>query len=80
VGPDTAAAYSLNVTVVPSEDLDYLTTWPMGVGMPGVSTLNSYASQVVANSAIVPAGTGGAVNVFVTNTTHVIVDSNGYFQ
>ncbi|MGA2117741.1 MAG: hypothetical protein ABSH56_23655 [Bryobacteraceae bacterium] len=77
---DNAAAYSLNMTVVPSVDLNYLTTWPTGVGMPGVSTLNSYAAQVVANAAIVPAGTGGGVNVFVTNTTHVIIDTNGYFQ
>jgi hypothetical protein len=34
----------------------------------------------VANAALVPAGTGGAVNVFVTNATHVVIDTNGYFQ
>jgi hypothetical protein len=34
----------------------------------------------VANAAIVPAGTSGAVNVYVTNATQVIIDTNGYFQ
>jgi hypothetical protein len=33
----------------------------------------------VANAAIVPAGAGGAINVFVANRTHVILDINGYF-
>jgi hypothetical protein len=33
----------------------------------------------VANAAIVPAGTGGAVSVFVTNNTDVVIDINGYF-
>jgi hypothetical protein len=78
--PTSAAAYSLNVTVQPSGPLNYLTIWPAGVGMPGVSTLNSYGGQVVANAAIVPAGTSGAVNVYVTNATQVIIDTNGYFQ
>src|SRR5262249_46213717 len=35
---------------------------------------------IVANAAIVPAGTpGGSINVFVTDQTHVIIDVNGYF-
>ena len=77
--PSTAAAYSLNVTVVPDGMLQYLTAWPTGAGQPLVSTLNSWDGAVVANAAIVPAGTGGAISVFVTNRTHVILDINGYF-
>ncbi len=77
--PATAAAYSMNVTVVPSGALSFLTTWPTGAGQPFVSTLNSFDGSVVANAAIVPAGTGGAVSVFVTNQTHLILDINGYF-
>jgi hypothetical protein len=77
--PSTAAAYSLNMTVVPSGFLGYLTTWPTGGSQPVVSTLNAYKGQVVANAALVPAGTGGAVNVYVTNDTQVIIDTNGYF-
>ena len=77
--PSTAAAYSLNVTVVPDGMLQYLTAWPTGAGQPFASTLNSWDGAVVANSAIVPAGDGGAISVFVTNRTHVILDINGYF-
>ena len=77
--PATAAAYSLNVTVVPSGVLPFLTTWPTGSAQPGVSTLNSFDGSVVANAAIVPAGTGGAINVYVANRTDVILDINGYF-
>ncbi|HLJ45718.1 MAG TPA: hypothetical protein VKU01_06915, partial [Bryobacteraceae bacterium] len=77
--PNTAQAYSLNVTVVPSGPLGYLTAWPTGQAQPVVSTLNSPAGKVVANAAIVPAGTGGAVTVFVTNPTDLILDINAYF-
>jgi hypothetical protein len=43
------------------------------------STLNSWDGAVVANAAIVPAGTGGAINICVTNRTHVVLDIDGYF-
>ena len=78
--PSTAKAFSLNVTVVPPVGLGYLTIWPTGQAQPFVSTLNSNDAQVTANAAIVPAGTGGAVSVFVTNQTHLILDINGYFD
>jgi beta-glucosidase len=78
--PGTAQAYALNVTVVPAGPLGYLTLWPTGQGRPLVSTLNSFAGNVVANAAIVPAGTGGAVSVFVSDQTDVVLDINGYFD
>jgi endo-1,4-beta-xylanase len=78
--PFTAQAYSLNVTVVPPGPLSYLTLWPAGQVQPLVSTLNSFQGLVVANAAIVPAGDGGAVNVFVTDAANVILDINGYFD
>ena len=77
--PATAAAYSLNVTVVPHGTLGYLTAWPTGQTQPVVSTLNSFDGSILANAAIVPAGTGGAVSFFVTNTTDLVVDIDGYF-
>ena len=54
--PDTAAAYSLNVTVVPASILGFLTIWPTGEPQPLVSTLNSLDGRIKANAAIVPAG------------------------
>jgi V8-like Glu-specific endopeptidase len=78
--PSTATAFSLNITVVPSGPLGYLTVWPTGRPQPLVSTLNSFEGRVVANAATVPAGAGGSISVFVTNTTHVIIDINGYYE
>ncbi len=78
--PAAAAAYSLNVTVVPHKPLNYLTIWPTGEAQPYVSTMNSPDARVKANAAIVPAGTSGAVSVFVTDTSDVILDIDGYFQ
>ena len=78
--PDSAVAYSLNVTVVPQTTLGYLTIWPSGEGQPYVSTMNSPDGRIKANAAIVPAGTpAGSVSVYVTNTTNVILDIDGYF-
>jgi hypothetical protein len=77
--PSTAQAYSLNVAVVPPAALGYLTLWPAGQTRPVASTLNSLDGRVKSNAAIVPAGTGGAVSVFASDTTNVILDINGYF-
>ncbi len=77
--PATAAAYSLNVSVVPLGSLSYLTIWPTGETRPVVATLNSLDGRIKANAAIVPAGTNGAISVYATNTTNVILDINGYF-
>ncbi len=77
--PPEAQAYSLNYTVVPSGRLDYLTTWPSGRTRPLVSTLNATTGSITANSAIVPAGDGGDISVFVTGETEFILDINGYF-
>ncbi len=77
--PAAAQAYAMNVTVVPSGPLTYLTVFPTGVAQPLASTLNSFDGRIKANAAIVPAGTGGAVSVFATNNTHVVLDVTGYF-
>ncbi len=77
--PAAATAYSLNVTVVPHQALSYLTIWPAGANQPFVSTMNSTDGRTKANAAIVPAGVNGAVSVYVTDTSDVVLDINGYF-
>ena len=77
--PSSATAYALNVTVVPHHPLNFLTIWPTGSTRPVVSTLNSYDERAKANAAVVPAGTSGAVSVYVTDTSDVILDITGYF-
>ncbi len=75
----SAAAYSMNVSVVPNGYLGYLTVWPAGQSRPLVSTLNSLDGRIKANAAIVPAGANGEVSVYATDTTNVVLDVNGYF-
>jgi len=77
--PTTAAAYSLNVAVVPQGKLGYLTVWPSGQTRPVVATLNSTDGRVKSVGAIIPAGTSGAISVYATNTTDLVLDINGYF-
>ena len=77
--PSNAAAYSLNVTVVPEGPLGFLTAWPTGQLQPFVSTMNSYDGTVIANAAIVPAGSGGSASFYASNNTNFVVDINGYF-
>ncbi|HLJ46478.1 MAG TPA: BACON domain-containing carbohydrate-binding protein [Bryobacteraceae bacterium] len=77
--PGNAAAYSLNMTVVPPGPLTYLSTWPLGQSQPVVSTLNSFQGKIVANAALVPAGQGGGISVFASNPTDLIIDVNAYF-
>jgi hypothetical protein len=78
--PANAQAYSLNVTVVPGGFLGYLTIWPQGVAQPLVSTLNDLTGLILANAAIVPAGSpNGGVSVFASNNTELVIDINGYY-
>ncbi len=77
--PNTAAAYSLNVAVVPHGGLGYLTVWPAGQTRPVIATLNSVDGRIKANAAIIPAGTNKAISVYATQTTDVILDIDGYF-
>jgi Bacterial Ig-like domain (group 2) len=77
--PSTAKAYSLNVTAVPHGSLGFLTAWPSGQAQPVVSTLNSSTGTVTANAAIVPAGSGGDISIYVSDASDVILDVNGYF-
>ncbi len=78
--PTTAAAYSLNFSVVPHGALGYMTVWPTGQDKPTVSTLNDIPGTIIANAAIVPAGTAGDISVYPSNDTDVIIDINGYFD
>ncbi len=80
--PATAAAYSLNVTLVPLPGVavGFLSIWPTGETQPGVSTMNSFDGRFKANAAIVPAGYQGGVSVYASNTTNVVLDIDGYFE
>jgi hypothetical protein len=77
--PSIAKAYSFNLTLVPSGFVDFITVWPTGQPRPNASTLNGYVNTVIANAAIVPAGTDGSVDVYASQNTNLIIDINGYY-
>ena len=78
--PANAMAYSLNFTVVPrTGKLGSLTVWPTGRVQPNVSTLTSPDGSVLADAALVPAGTAGSINAYSTDDAGLVVDINGYF-
>jgi endosialidase-like protein len=77
--PSIAQAYSFNITLVPLGFVDYITVWPTGQVRPNASTLNGYVNTVIANAAIVPAGTMGSVDVFASQAADIIIDINGYY-
>src|ERR1700693_1712844 len=79
-GIPIAGAYSLNFTVVTMTGFGFLTAWPTGTAQPLVSTLDYVVAEgALANAAIVPASGIGAISVFVSIGTDVIIDINGYY-
>jgi hypothetical protein len=70
----------LNFAAVPKgSTLGFMTAWPAGQTQPLVSSLNDPTGTVLSNAVVVPAGAGGAVNVFTTDATDLVIDVNGYF-
>jgi hypothetical protein len=43
------------------------------------ASLNDPTGTVLSNAVVVPAGTGGDVNIFTTDNTDLVIDINGYF-
>lgn len=79
--PANAGAYSINVAaILPAED-GFMTVFPTGAVQPTSSDLNFLAGEVTstANSIVAPAGTGGAISIFVNASTDIILDINGYY-
>jgi hypothetical protein len=75
----SAGAYVLSVTVVPNGRLSYLTVYPTGENPGLVTTMHSLDGRIKSDAAIVPAGANQAVSVYVSDTTNVVLDINGYF-
>ncbi|MBL8209220.1 MAG: Ig-like domain repeat protein [Bryobacterales bacterium] len=77
--PTSAKAYVLNVTLLPRvQGLNLASLWPTGETRPTTWTVVS-DGQVVANSAVVKAGAGGGINVFVSDAADLLIDISGYY-
>ncbi|MCC6342638.1 MAG: hypothetical protein IT166_10580 [Bryobacterales bacterium] len=78
--PASAKAYAINVTALPAgSPMPYLTAYPAGQPRPVASFLNAFEGQVVTNSVIVPAGTGGAISLYAYRHTNIVLEISGYF-
>jgi hypothetical protein len=77
--PSAAQAYSLNVTVVPTGGIGFVTAFPTGQPVPLAATVVWGVINIVSNAAIVPAGINGSIDVFANIPTDVVVDINGYY-
>ncbi len=76
--PAGASAVSTNLTVDQGVAIGFVKVYPAGAPASSTSNLNYDANSPVANAGLLRLG-GGAVNVFVNQQTHVIIDINGYF-
>jgi hypothetical protein len=77
--PTGTIAVSLNVTSDQAQASGFVTLFPQGGTRPRSSSLNFDTNRPVANAGLVKLGGPGGVAVFVNQTTHVIIDVNGYF-
>jgi hypothetical protein len=79
--PTGVDAYSMNFgAILPDGANSFVTIWPTGTAQPVVSSINPIQGGVVANAAIVPAGTNGSISVFPNTGVHLYGDINGYFS
>jgi alpha-tubulin suppressor-like RCC1 family protein len=72
-------AVALNVTVTGPTGPGFVTVWPCGQARPLASNLNFTAGQTVPNAVLVKLGAGGAVCLYNSATTHLVVDVGGWF-
>jgi len=70
---------TVNVTVTGARGRGFVTAYPCGTDRPITSNVNFAPGDIVANAAVVPVGAGGAVCLFASATTNLVVDLNGTF-
>lgn len=78
--PANATAVALNVTATNTTGAGYLSLYPAGSALPGVSNLNWGPGSTVANLVVVPVGSNGQVAIYNhVGRAAVVVDLEGYF-
>ncbi|HEX8412108.1 MAG TPA: hypothetical protein VF883_24880 [Thermoanaerobaculia bacterium] len=78
-GIPEAASYSLNVTALSYSSSGHVTVYPLGSTPPPVATVNFGSGWTVSN-AVVSGALSGAVSVYASASTHILLDVNGYFH
>ncbi|HYK59443.1 MAG TPA: hypothetical protein VEV85_08420 [Bryobacteraceae bacterium] len=80
-GVPVAAAYSMNfVSITPAgQAVGFVAAWQDDRPWPGTVVLNALQGGIVDNSAIVPAGADGGIQVMATANCDLVIDLNGYY-
>ena len=80
-GVPVAAAYSMNfISVTPlGHAVSWVAAWQDDTAWPGTVVLNALQGGIVDNSAIVPAGADGGIQVLATDNSDLVIDMNGYY-
>lgn len=78
--PAAALALVGNATVVRPAAQGFLTLFPSNVARPLVSSGNYAGNDIINTPLTVGLGTDGAFNIFVTQTTDIVVDVLGYYS
>lgn len=77
--PANATSVALTLTVVSPAAAGFLTAWPASQARPVVSNVNFQAGQIRANGSITRLDSAGALRVFTSVPTNVVVDVVGAF-
>ncbi|MEO6123201.1 MAG: bifunctional UDP-sugar hydrolase/5'-nucleotidase [Ilumatobacteraceae bacterium] len=76
--PADASSVVLNITSTESP-AGYITAYPCGTEPPLASNLNTWEGHAIANLAVVGVGANGEICFRSSNTTHLVIDLQGYF-
>lgn len=77
--PADAIAAALTVTTTDAAADTYVTAWPSGAARPSTSTVNARRGAAVANSAIIPLGVDGSIELFSPVAVAIVVDVSAVF-
>jgi hypothetical protein len=77
--PPGAVAVTVNLTATAPLETGYLSAYPCGGGVPGVSNVNFTPGETVAGSAYVPVSATGTFCVATVGRPHVLIDLTGVF-
>jgi Domain of unknown function (DUF5122) beta-propeller len=79
VPPHSTVAVAANITMTQSGGPGFVTVWPAGIALPGVSNLNStHAGQTIPNATIVPLNLD-KLALYTQSGAQLIVDINGWY-
>lgn len=77
--PSTATAVVANVTAVSRRTPGCVTVWPSGSAQPPTSSLNFGSLAIVPNRIVSGLGPDGALKIYASRSTDLIVDITGWF-